>query len=546
MAKFTKDSNNIVISLPFNSVSNLLDKIYKRSELIILFILIIVSIGAFFYYWQNGLGVAYNDARSHLDISRRVVEGIKPGFAQLGSVWLPLPHVLMTFTVWNDFMWHSGLSGALVSMISFVATGILIYKFLKQLEVGLIGRIIGVLVFACNLNILYLQSTAMTELLLIATMTAGAYELLLWHKTNNYLNLIKAAFFIMLSTLTRYDGWFLLFFSTILIFFHVIREKGYKATEGILILFLTLGAFGVVLWFGWNQLIFKDALYFALGPFSAKAQQDLLSSAGVLPTKHNLWLSAKVYFYALAYNSGTFTLILGVIGSLMLWFDNKIIKPVRIASWALMAPLFFNILALFFGHSVLYVQGISGNTWFNVRYGIMMLPTIAIFVGYLVNRLRPIRLTLISLLLFITVFSFLSNDAVTIDDARYGSSQKNVTEVSNWLKNNVADKNELILISAASHDAIIFSSGLPMKRFIHEGAGTYWENAISYPDRWVKWIVLRTYDKNDLTFKLLSEHNGLSHYQKVESFPYADIYELKPEYWQNLTNNMATIKAVKN
>jgi hypothetical protein len=139
------------------------------------------------------------------------VEGLKPGLAQIGSVWLPLPHILMVPTIWNDFMWHTGLSGALQSMVAFVATGLLIYKFLERLKVGLLGRLIAVLVFVVNLNVLYLQSTAMTELLLLGTMTAGCYYLLVWHQDNNVLNLIKSSFWIMLSTLVRYDGWFLLF-----------------------------------------------------------------------------------------------------------------------------------------------------------------------------------------------------------------------------------------------------------------------------------------------------------------------------------------------
>src|SRR5258708_6977014 len=142
----------------------------------------IISIRAFIYYYNNKLGLSYNDARSHLDIGRRVVEGLKPGLAQLGSVWLPLPHVLMIPTIWNDFMWHSGLSGALQSMISFVATSLLIYLFLKKVGINMIGRVIGVVVFIANWNILYLQSTAMTELLLLATMTAGVYYLLLWQE----------------------------------------------------------------------------------------------------------------------------------------------------------------------------------------------------------------------------------------------------------------------------------------------------------------------------------------------------------------------------
>src|SRR3989344_5567976 len=133
---------------------------------IVILVLGFISVFSFVYYYQNKLGLAYNDARSHLDIGRRVVEGLKPGLAQLGSVWLPLPHALMIPTIWNDFMWHSGLAGAIQSMISFVVTGATIYLFLKNLRVGLFERFIGVILFAANINILFLQSTAMTELLL--------------------------------------------------------------------------------------------------------------------------------------------------------------------------------------------------------------------------------------------------------------------------------------------------------------------------------------------------------------------------------------------
>ncbi len=528
---------NYTFSIPVNFWKNTGLVLEKNLKLIVGIILVIISITAFVYYWRNGLGIAYNDARSHLDIGRRVIEGLKPGLAQLGSVWLPLLHFLMIPTIWNNFMWHSGLSGALVSMISFVFCGLLIYQFLEQLGVGKVGRLTGVIIFAANLNILYLQSTAMTELLLLATMTAGSYELLIWHKTGNYLNLVKSAIWIMLSTLTRYDGWFLLFYATLLIIINVVKKKSYKTAEGTLILFLTMAALGVVLWFLWNLLIFKDPFYFITGPFSAKAQQDLLSNAGVLPTKGNFFLSMKVYLYALMYNTQTFPSILGLIGAIILWFDNKINRSIKMASTVLLAPLFFNIIALYIGHSVLYVQGISGNTWFNVRYGIMLLPSIAIFIGYLIDKLKPFRVVLISLILFTSFFSIVSGDAVTIDDAKFGSSQKNVTEISEWLKENVTNENSYILISVASHDAIVFSSGLPMKRFIHEGTGDYWNKAIINPDKYAKYIIMRTNDATDMTFRLVGKSPGFSRYQKISSFPFADIYELRPEYWNNLATN---------
>ena len=64
---------------------------------------------------------------------------------------------------------------------------------------------VGVGVFLANINVLYMQSTAMTELLLLATMTAACFELLNFFKSEKLLSLIKASFWLMLSTLIRYD-----------------------------------------------------------------------------------------------------------------------------------------------------------------------------------------------------------------------------------------------------------------------------------------------------------------------------------------------------
>ncbi len=515
----------------FDSARNFLEKYI--SVFLVLF-MTFISVFSFLYYFDNGLGLAYNDARSHLDIGRRVVEGLKPGLAQLGSVWLPLPHMLMVPTIWNDFMWHSGLSGALQSMLSFIGTGIVISYFLKKLGVGLLGRIAGVLVYVLNINVLYMQSTAMTELLLLATMTTGVYELFLWHINDDFRNLIKSSFWIMLATLIRYDGWFLLGYSAMLVIIQVLGKKGYKAAEGMFLFFCVLSGFGVVLWLLWNLLIFKDPLYFVFGPYSAHAQQAQLASAGVLPTKGNLLLSLKFYFYALAYNTGAFTLFLGMVGAIVLWLDKKLPTGVKMASTALFAPLIFNVLALYQGHSVLFIQGLSGNTWFNVRYGLMMMPSVAIFIGYLIQKAGAMRYVMIGLLVLVTFFGLVNHDAVTIDDARVGASQKNVKEVSGWLKTYTKNQEGFILISAASHDAIIFSSDLPMSKFIHEGTGAYWDRATKSPDRWARWIVMRTHDVNDQTFKLVNESKTLYKYNLVGKYPFADIYEIKPQYLSQL------------
>src|SRR5258708_6150104 len=131
-----KNKFDIIINLDAEKLRAIALRINKHMVSILIIFLSLVSMYCFILYLHNGLGLQYNDARSHLDIGRRVVEGLKPGLAQLGSVWLPLPHLLMIPTIWNDFMWHSGLAGTLQSMISFVATGVLIYKILEKLNVN--------------------------------------------------------------------------------------------------------------------------------------------------------------------------------------------------------------------------------------------------------------------------------------------------------------------------------------------------------------------------------------------------------------------------
>jgi hypothetical protein len=539
--KTNKKTPAFALEVPTAFFEGWYSRIEKWLPLTLVLLLTAISVYCFYYYYSNDLGLAYNDARSHLDIARRVVEGLKPGLAQLGSVWLPLPHVLMLPTIWNDFMWHSGLAGALPSMISFVVTGMVIYNFLRLLNVGLLGRVFGVAVFVANINILYLQSTAMTELLLLATMTTAVYELVLWHKEDKILFLLRASFWVALSTLVRYDGWFLFFWSAILVLIHGYRKGKYQQAEGMFVIFCTLAGFGIFLWLLWNLLIFKDPLYFAFGPFSAHTQQAQLDAAGVLQTKGNWFLSAKMYWYSLAFNSILSNVIIGAIGFIVM-MKSKMATDLKLGVTALMAPLVFNILALYLGHSVLFVQGISGDTWFNVRYGIMMMPSLAIFAGYLVHAIKPMRAIVIGLFCLTIFFHFANNDAVTIEDGRVGSSQKNVSEVSGWLEKNAGPQQGYVLISAASHDAIIFSSNMPMKRFIHEGTGLYWESATTAPDRWARWIIMRTNDNNDLTFKAVSASNALDKYNKVSTFPFADIYELKPEYLPQLNNDTVFVQ----
>src|ERR1700736_3338178 len=55
----------------------------------------LLSVLAYLHFYPGGHTIAYDDAKSHMLIARRVFSADTPGAGQLGGVWLPLPHILM-------------------------------------------------------------------------------------------------------------------------------------------------------------------------------------------------------------------------------------------------------------------------------------------------------------------------------------------------------------------------------------------------------------------------------------------------------------------
>ena len=87
------------------------------------FLLACLSAAAVWLTWRQGWTLYYGDAEAHLNIARRLVDSRTPGYDQFGTAWLPLPHLLMAPFVKDDFLWHSGLAGAIPSAICFVMAG---------------------------------------------------------------------------------------------------------------------------------------------------------------------------------------------------------------------------------------------------------------------------------------------------------------------------------------------------------------------------------------------------------------------------------------
>src|SRR5690242_5413860 len=82
------------------------------------------SVAATRWCLARGYPLYYGDAEAHLNIARRIVDSRTPGPEQIGTVWLPLPHLIMLPFVMQDAWWRTGLAGAIPSGICFVLAGL--------------------------------------------------------------------------------------------------------------------------------------------------------------------------------------------------------------------------------------------------------------------------------------------------------------------------------------------------------------------------------------------------------------------------------------
>src|SRR5580765_4071354 len=144
---------------------------WNRETALLAWLAACVSILSFLFYFRRGEILLYGDAVAHINIARRVFDSCTPGLLQLGTVWLPLPHLLTLPFLISDAAWSSGVGGSLPSMLGYVLGVLGIFRLARgvlsiQSEAKLNERIaawIAAIIFAANPNLLYLQTTALTE-----------------------------------------------------------------------------------------------------------------------------------------------------------------------------------------------------------------------------------------------------------------------------------------------------------------------------------------------------------------------------------------------
>ena len=125
-----------------------------------------------------GVADAYGDATHHLAIARRVFDSQTPGFAQLGTVWLPLPHIIFMPLVAITPLFWNGAAGAIVGAACLLVSSLTVFLIAWRSTGRALAGYVAVVVLLANPNLLYLQSSGMTEPLSIAVLCVQAYAMM--------------------------------------------------------------------------------------------------------------------------------------------------------------------------------------------------------------------------------------------------------------------------------------------------------------------------------------------------------------------------------
>ncbi len=458
-----------------------------------------ISICSTWYSFVHHDILLYRDAYSHMLIARSVIDNVSPGFAQLGGVWLPLPHLLMLPLIWNDFLWQTGLAGSIPSMICYVVTTAFLFLSAKLLTKSNIASFIGTLVFVLNPNIIYLQTTPLSECVSFATIAITGYFFILWAQSGKNIFLILTGIATFFAGFTRFDGWYLSGIIFLLVgIICLLRRHQWKQIEAQLLLFGLLGGFAIILWLLWNQIIFGSPIYFLTSVYSSKAHTLVdFQKKQSLATIHNILISIQYYVLACIDNIGKITCILGLAA-----FAKFVIRrerfPEMIASLCYFAPVFFYIFAFYTGNVNILIPGVSSQIY-NARFGSAVALPASIFIA--TSMCVGIRLPKIPLqicmhilvggAIILQYLIIMQNGIIVLEDGQYGLSCEPPHAVNVYLAQHY--NGHLILedtyaISPNESQEV----GIHVQNIISSGSNTLWKRAIKDPTSFalLDWVII--------------------------------------------------------
>jgi hypothetical protein len=483
-----------------------------------------VTVAALYFFYARGLTNMYGDAVAHMEGARRIFDSLTP--PDIGTVWLPLFHLLAAPLAMNDFLWKTGLAGSIVSSAAFAGAAWLLYRLGTQINGCRSAGALALALVLLSPNLLYLASTPLTEPLAIFWAVLVVYELFHYRETGRLGTLLGAAAAAFFGTLTRYDEWYVLPLAAL--FVVLARRESWNSRRRHAIIFSLIAGAGPMLWLLHNLHRYSNPLEFYNGRFSSQAQYtyQLATTAFRYPTDGHLLLSARYYSEDLKLFMGVWPLELAILG-LVAWVVNRRLWGRGAAALLFLVPLPFYFHALAYSALPLYVPTLFPFTYYNLRFGAEMVPALALFPSFLLPSNLPRRLRYGLLAFFLALlawqsYSLLARGVERLAVVREGilnnpcRSQRQQALIR-FLRGHYDGKR--LLVAAGKWECVMPELGIPYRNTLTEEDRSYWRAVPSNPGRWVQWIIRGDGDAVDELMRAFPQ--AFAEFQPLErdSFP---------------------------
>jgi len=490
-----------------------------------------LSLAAVLWSWQHGAMLNYGDAVAHLAIARRVIDSHYPGLKQLGSVWLPLPHLLMIPFVAVYRWWADGIAGMIPSALAYILSCLGIYQLARQ-WLSTAAAIVALTFFGLNPNLLYLQTTAMTEPLFLCELIWTVVWLVAWRRTLDTEHdrstriLWLIAIVLVAAVYTRYDGWILALLAWTAIGIVLLRRgQLHSPTFWLASIFVVAAP---LVWFAYNATVFGDWLDFARGPYSARAIEIRTASPGSGPPHpgwHDPWVSLLFFVRTAEIDAsaglwGNRVLVLSALGTALGCFTARR----RAFLWTLLLwlPVPFYAWSIAYGSVPIFIPKWWPHSWYNTRYGMELLPAFALSLGFVahfflvgVRQLNPQWVKYAAALL--VALAVWNEWKVTAEKPlTYIEGTKNIDarrpleqQIPPVLRAQLATRpGGLVLMKTSVYPNLVAFTGIPLRQTINEGDGPMFSDALAAPATHAAIIV--AFDGDDIDQAVKAHSTGLT------------------------------------
>ncbi len=513
------------------------------------------SIAAVFLSWQHQAMLNYGDAVAHLHIARRVLDSHRPGFSQLGSVWLPLPHILLIPFVQIYSWWADGFAAVIPSALAYLAACVGIYRLARHWLPSCCAAL-ALAFFGGNPNLLYLQTTAMTEPLFLCEMIWIALWLVEWRenldvnpeRAGRLLRFIALA--LVAAVYTRYDGWVMALLTWSCIGIVLSRRDALRSRGFWLATVLVVAA--PVAWFIYNAAAFGDWLFFLRGPYSAAAIEARTSAPGFPPHPgwHNPWVALIFFVKAAELDAGAaawgnIPLVLAALGTLY----ASLTAHRRAFAWALLLwlPVPFYAYSVAYGSVPIFLPVWWPHSWYNMRYGMELLPALALGLGFGAQSVRALilefkprhstrhRESLLMSCAIAFLFGLVNMNFLQMIRERpivYVESTKNIqarrayeNQIPPVLRQLLSRQpGAIVLMNTSTDPELVALTGIPLRQTINESDQEFFQAALDAPAAHAGLVLAFDGDSIDSAVKAHSGNLTVVQHFSVPGQPSATIY----------------------